>query len=779
MMKRISIIFAAVLGITVTGVQHTHAQQTGVIQGTVVDAKTQEPLIGVNVVVVDTDLGASTDMEGFYRITGVPIGTERLRFSYIGYETLLRTDVIVTRNKPAQENAELQPQAVEGEEVVVTAGYFEELRKAQTSKIQLSKEEIRRFPGGFEDVVRTVAALPGVAINNDGGRNDLLVRGGGPSENLYLINNIEIPNINHFGSQGTGSGSLSFINLDFVDKVDFSTGGFSAQYGDKMSSVLALDMADGREDRFGSKVLVSATQYGLNAEGPLGNDGNFIYSIRRSYLDLIFEANGLPFVPTYTDWNFVANYDVTPTDKLFVLGIGAYDEVNRDQSTLESRVFNAGIMDNSQNRWIGGLNYRHLLGSGYLDFTLSNNYTDFQFSQVDSVQTEYFRSEATEVETNLKLQHYWRLSNSVNLLSGASVKDVRNENTTTFADTIYNRNGDQVPVNSLGIPQRLEENSDAFKNALFSEIQWKITPKLEVSTGIRADIYTFLDQPWYVAPRFKMRYAFNEVFSLKSSAGIYYQAPSYVWVINDVNTQLKALRNNMAVVGFDYLLDEDLRLSVESYYKDYQDLPTGATPGTDYLVITNTGTGFGGRENDFQSFGYFPMESTAYGHAYGFELFLQKKYSEVPHYGKASLTYSKSEFTAGNGRVQPGEFDQRWIFNLYGGYKFNADWEMSGKFRFFTGAPYTPVYRPSENGGEIQNLPEEYLSKRLEPGHHLDVRLNRYWNFESWTFIAFIDIQNIYNNRIQVRPRYDFWEDEVVDRQGIGILPSIGLSAEL
>lgn len=771
--------FLVMVGFLFAVVPITNAQQTGVIQGKVVDAKTQEPLIGVNVIVVDTDLGASTDIDGRYRITGVPVGTVRLRFSYIGYEQLFRTDVIVRTNKPALENAELQPKAVEGEEVVVTAGYFNEVLKAQTSKIELSKEEIRRFPGGFEDVVRTVATLPGVAINTEGGRNDLLVRGGGPSENLYLINNIEVPNINHFGSQGSGSGSLSFINLDFVDNVDFSTGGFSAQYGDKMSSVLALDMAEGREDRFGSKYLISATQYGLNAEGPLGDDGNFIYSIRRSYLDLIFEANGLPFVPTYTDWNFIANYDVTPTDKLFILGIGAYDEVNRDQSSLEKRVFNAGIMDNSQNRWIGGLNYRHLLGNGYLDLTLSTNYTDFQFSQVDSAQTEYFRSNATEVENNLKLQHFWQLTNRMNLLSGVSVKDVQNANTTSFADTIYNRNGNRVPVSMLGLPQTLQEKSDVFKNALFSELQWKLTPKLNVVTGIRADIYTFLDQPWYVAPRFKMRYSFNKVFSVKSSAGIYYQAPSYVWVINDVNTRLKALRNNMAVVGFDYLLDEDLRLSLETYYKDYQDLPTGATPGTNYLVITNTGTGFGGRESDFQSFGYFPMESTAYGHAYGFELFLQKKYSEVPHYGKASLTYSKSEFTAGNGMTQPGEFDQRWIFNLYGGYKFNARWEISGKFRYFTGAPYTPVYRPSENGGEIQNLPEEYLSNRLEPGHHLDLRLDRYWIFKSWTLIAFIDIQNIYNNRIQIRPRYDFWENEVVDRQDIGILPSIGISAEL
>jgi len=755
------------------------SQEFGVIMGHVKDAQTQQPLTGVNVIVLDTESGASTDLDGHFRIENVPVGTVRLKFSYIGYTPVVKTSVVVTTSKPALVNAELQSSAVEGEQVVVTAGYFDDILKAQTSKIELSREEIRRFPGGFEDVVRTVASLPGVSINNEGGRNDLLVRGGGPSENLYLINNIEVPNINHFGSQGTGSGSLSFINLDFVENVDFSTGGFSAKYGDKMSSVLSLTMADGREDRIGSKLLVSASQYGFNAEGPISDKGSFIYSIRRSYLDLIFKANGLPFVPVYTDWNFISKYDITPTDKLFVLGIGAYDHVDRDQSTLENRVFNAGIMNNSQNRWIGGVNYRHLMKNSYLDLTASINYTDFEFSQVDSNRVQYFQSQATEVENMLKAQYFWRVNKQFNWLNGVSVKDVSNENNTQFAEYIYDRNGKRVPVASLGIPDTLTRNTSVFKNAAFSEVEWRPLEKLSLTGGIRVDMYTFIDQPYYVAPRFKMRYRFNPVFSFKSSAGIYYQSPSYVWVTNPVNSRLKALRNNMTVLGFDYLLDEDLRFSVETYYKYYQDLPTGATPQTNYLVLTNTGTGFGGREDNFQSFGYFPMVSDATGRAYGFELFLQKKYSEVPHYGKISLSYGKSEYTAGNGKTYPGEFDQRWILNIYGGYKFNANWEVSGKFRFYTGAPYTPVYRPSENGGEIQNLPEEYLSQRLEPAHQLDIRVDRYWNFKRWTLITFVDIQNVYNYRMQVRPSYDFWNDKVVDRQDIGILPSIGISAEL
>ena len=131
---------------------------------------------------------------------------------------------MVSNNKPATINIKLAEQILETDQIVVTAGYFVEETMTQPSTIGLNREEIRRFPGGFEDVVRTISTLPGVAVNYTGGRNDILVRGGGPSENLYVINNIDVPNINHFGTQGTGSGSLSFINLDFVDNVSFSTG---------------------------------------------------------------------------------------------------------------------------------------------------------------------------------------------------------------------------------------------------------------------------------------------------------------------------------------------------------------------------------------------------------------------------------------------------------------------------------------------------------------------------------------------------------------------------
>ncbi len=320
------------------------------------------------------------------------------------------------------------------------------------------------------------------------------------------------------------------------------------------------------------------------------------------------------------------------------------------------------------------------------------------------------------------------------------------------------------------------------KSAAFLDFDWTVSALLTLNLGARFDYYTFLDNPFYFAPRFTARFNINEKLSFKASLGVYYQSPSYVWMVSEENRNLKALQNNMAIIGAEYLIQDDLRVSIETFYKRYRDLPTGTIPDVnDYLVITNTGTGFGGQEDDFQSFGYFPMVSTATGIAYGFEWLMQKKFSSVPCYGQIGLAYSKGEFIAGNKKTYPGQFDQRFIFNISGGYMFDKNWEISTKYRYYTGAPYTPVYRPSENPvnpGEIQNLPDEYLSERLPAQGILDFRVDRFFNFSNWRLVVFVDIQNVLNNKIERKPTYDFWEDTVETQGGIGILPSIGISAE-
>jgi len=210
--------------------------------------------------------------------------------------------------------------------------------------------------------------------------------------------------------------------------------------------------------------------------------------------------------------------------------------------------------------------------------------------------------------------------------------------------------------------------------------------------------------------------------------------------------------------------------------------PRARFPVNDYVVLTNTGISFGGREDDFQSFGYYRLAPRGKGRSTGAEFLVQKKFSNTPFYGLFSLAYNRTEFTAPDGRTYPGQYDQRVILNLSGGYIFSDRWEFSAKFRYFTGVPCTPVYRPSANPlrpGFIQNLPEEYLSARLKPGHQLDVRVDRIFNFKQVTLIVYADVQNVYNLKIPMPPTYNFWTDKITKSAEIGILPSIGISLEI
>jgi hypothetical protein len=760
-----------------------NAAETGIVSGTVIDDHTLQPLPGANVVVLDTDRGATTDTEGRYTITGLVVGTVRIRVSYIGYKPLIRTDVVVRSAGPVFANVRLEPQTVEAQAVNVRAAYFASEIEARPSTVALSREEIRRFPGGYEDVVRTVSTLPGVAINMEGGRNDLLVRGGGPSENLYRVNGIEVPNINHFGTPGNSGGSLSFVNLDFVEDVKFSTGGFGVQYGDKMSSVVDLTLVKRRPERFGGKATVSATQYGFSVEAPVRNKGSLLLSARKSYLDLIFKAAGLPFIPVYTDYNVLMNIDLSPKDRLFFVGLSATDLVNRDQGSLEKRVTNAGLLDNTQYKGITGIDYQRLLSNGYLEATVSVDLSRYKFRQIDENERAYFRSNADEWEYAAALKHSMAVIPSLFVNTGVSAKAVRNENRTVFADTIYDRSGNRIPVSSLGVPTDTKLDAVRGKWAGFAEIEWNPIEKLQVTAGWRQDYFDFIDKPWAGSPRLAVKYQTGILGTFRFAAGEYLQSPATIWVVNPSNRSLKPLRNRMAVAGWDFLLRDDTRLTVEAYTKRYSRLPAGLIRGVnDYLVMSNTGASYGGREDDFQSFGFFDLASTGKGRSDGAELSVQKKFSGIPLYGLFSLAYNKSEVTAPNGATYPGQFDQRWIVNVSGGYVFNAKWEVSAKFRYFTGVPYSPVYRPSANPdrpGVIQNLPSEYLSARLDPGHQLDVRVDRTFNTPSLTLILYADVQNVYNFKYPMKPQYDFWEDKVVTRGDIGILPSIGVSLQI
>lgn len=739
------------------------AQSKGSIAGLVVDETTKEPLPGVNVKIAGTKIGTSTSLEGRFYLGNLDAGTYQVEISAVGYTTITKSDINVNNAKPAELLINLPSSAIEFEGITVKSDYFYKDPSEIGSVRNLSYEEIRRAPGGFEDVVRALSVLPGVAQASPG-RNDLVVRGGAPSENLYIVDGFVVPNINHFGNQGATGGPISFINLDFVRETSFSTGGFSSLHGDKLSSVLSIDLRDGRKDHVGGKGTISASQFGFNLEGPLLKEGNFLFSVRRSYLDFIFNAAGFNFVPEYYDALSKFSYDIDTKNRISFLFIGAFDRVKFNNNNSDDLYENSRILGSNQNTYVTGLSYRHLFSEGFFTITLGRNFTDYDSSQKDTLLMPIFLNQSREGENELKGDLVLKISKSGELNLGTSVKSIKFSADvklpgfrTTFGE-ILSVNGVSTKNNYYKLGSYIQY-SDLFSN------------RFKFSAGARADYFDGIDTRFYLSPRVSISYVFNNLASINVSGGIYRQNPSYIWLAAiPSNRELKAVQVVQYVLSYERKLQDDLQLKMEGFYKDYSDYPASIL--RPYLVLANTGAGFGGSEENYSSFGFEPLVSLGKGRVNGVELSLQKKLSDAPYYGIFSATYSDSRFTAIDGIERPGVYDQRWIINLSGGYILNKKWEASFKFRFATGNPYTKF---NDDGSQsVAN----YNTSRFNAFHSLDLRVDRRWDFDNWTLITYLDIQNIYNNKYSNFLRWDARKGYAENESSIGLLPSIGISAE-
>jgi hypothetical protein len=654
----------------------------------------------------------------------------------------------------------LEEEAIELEDIVVKSDYFETSRLDLISTRGFNNEEIRRSPGGFEDVIRALSVFPGVA-QADAGRNDLIVRGGAPSENLYLIDGYKVQNINHFGSQVAAGGPLSYINLDFVSSTTFSTGGFSVINGDKLSSTLAVDLRTGRKDRLGGKATISATQFGLNVEGPISNSSQFIFSVRRSYLDFIFKAADFSFVPEYWDIMGKADFEIDESNSLSLLVISAIDNINYFNDTEDQRYDNSRIIGSEQLQYLAGLKYRHLIDNGFVNLSLTRNYVDYDTQQRDSLLIPLFINKSTEIENTFNAELTYKLSSKADITLGGDAKLIDFE-ANILLPNYQTTFGDSLPTTALDTIETY------YKGALYSNFNFVLFEKLVANLGVRGDYFNALDDKFYFSPRLSLSYLLTDITRINFSTGIYYQSPAYLWIIGDeINTRLKNMRVNQFIVGFDHYLDSDALIKVEGFYKDYSDYAVSLI--RTYLTMANTGAGFG--DENYESFGLEPLTANGIGNAKGIEVSIQKKLSDTPYFGIASITYSIANYTALDNVERIGSYDQTWIVSLSGGYKISTEWEASLKFRYSTGRPYT-LY----NSDGTQNV-VDYNSLRFPANHSLDIRVDKLWFFNSWSLITYIDIQNIYNRKNITGVRWDERTQSPEFNEAIGILPTIGISA--
>jgi hypothetical protein len=515
------------LTLSLLGISTLHAQN-GIIKGRVSDELTNEPIPFCTILLDDTDDGTTTDIDGNFTLEGLEPGLYSLTATYVGYRDETVFEIQVTNAKPAEVNIQMKTATQNLEEVVVKASPFKKTAESPVSLRTIGVAEIQRNPGANRDISRVVQSLPGVTTTASF-RNDLIIRGGAPNENRFYLDDVEVPNINHFATQGASGGPVGLINVNFINEVDFYSGAFPANRGNALSSVFNFNQRDGRNDRLGATLMVSATDVGLTLEGPVGDKTTYLLSARRSYLQLLFQALDLPFLPIYNDFQAKIKHKIDKRNEIYFVGLGAIDNVSLNtgaNETEEQRFILNSIPVNDQWNYTNGLVYKHYTDKGYWTFVLSRNMLNNEAEKYlrndeSSEENLLLRYRSQEIENKFRMEHDLRMGD-YRVNAGLGYEYIKYNNST------FNR------IFTNAGPQTIDFSSAFDMNRYFAFGQISrnfLKDRLSLSFGVRADGVSYseemsnpLDQ---LSPRFSMAYNFSDRFSFNFNTGIYYQLPPY------------------------------------------------------------------------------------------------------------------------------------------------------------------------------------------------------------------------------------------------------------
>jgi hypothetical protein len=732
-------------------------ENTGTVKGRVYNQKTNEGIPFATVQIWGTTSGAVSDLGGNYQFKGVKPGYVELRASSVGFKPFISQPFLVTNSKQVTLDLPLEENSVGLGEVVIKASPF--LKKIETpvSARIIGIDEIERNPGGNRDISKVIQSFPGVA-STPAFRNDVIVRGGGPNENRFYIDNVEIPYLNHFSTQGASGGPVGIINVDFVQSVDFLSGAFPASRGNALSSVMNFTFLDGNKEKLKYRATVGASDLGLTIDGPTGKNSTLLVSARRSYLQFLFSALGLPFLPNYTDFQFKYRVRLSDKNELTILGLGAKDDFKLNLKANETE-YQRYILDyipiQEQYSYTVGAVFKHFRSNGYDTWVLSRNYLN---------NSQYKYEGNVEADTNKVLDY----------LSGEGEVKARYERTII---------GDKGMRISYGVSSEYAHYRNSTFRAYYSgtgrkELNYKtnlpvgkfgffgqasksmIDERLRLSLGIRTDFNTYsssmanpLNQ---MSPRLSASWLFSNKLNLNFNIGRYFQMPPYtalgyslvpgVYVNKDNN--LKYIQADHIVLGLEYNPSENVQFSLEGFDKNYSKYPFSVA---DQIPLSSKSAGYG-------IFGDEELVSVSEGRAYGFELlgrFKEYKNTNLVF----SYTYVRSEFRNPGSQWIASSWDNRHLFNLTATTKLKRNWELGFKWRFVGGAPYTPYDFDKSSLKEAWDITgqgyidySKFNTLRLKAFHQLDLRVDKQYFFSGWSLMLYTDVQNVYNHKADQPP---------------------------
>ncbi len=741
-MKHIIILIFVLICFT----RHSIAQNSRVT-GIITETFTGKPIELATVQLEGTALGGQSDSTGHFSITGVKPGTYNIKVTCLSYKTKSLAEIEISNAKPAILNIELETDVVEMKEVVVQSGFFNKKEESPVSVRNIGVNEIQRSPGGNRDISRVVQTLPGIGFST-AFRNDLIVRGGSPVENRFYIDDIEIPNINHFSTQGGSGGPVGVINVDFIREVNFYSSAFPADRGNTLSSAMDIRLRDGRSDRWGGTISLGITDAALSMESPIGKKKNvtFLASVRASYYNWFFKLIQVPIFPNYNDAQTKIKWKINQKNELEFISLTACDifKLNLAANKTEAQQYNLRVLpENNQWSYTNGIKYTHFAGDGYLQAVLSsselvNQIVKYQDNDHQKLMTIDYKSIESETKTRIE---YIARSKGWKYVAGIGYE----------LAYYYNRSNFQGPYFRYDYKTSLLTH----KYAAFGSIGKTVANnRVILSLGLRWDGNSYNPKManllYQTSPRFSLSYNFVSTVRWNFNTGYYHQMPTYTAMGYRDTTGLLANSNRLTymhclhvVTGFDYTTPISSRVSIEGFYKQYFNTPfllddsiAQANLGGDYGVVGNS-----------------PVVSCVEGRSYGVEFLYEQKLTKG-WYGIVAYTLFWSQFQDRNNKYISSSWDTRHIISLTAGKKFKRNWELGMKFRMQGGKPYTPYNIDYSSliaiyNSNPQGVPDyaRLNTERLPWFHQLDIRVTKKWYFKHMNLELYLDIQNLYYHK--------------------------------
>src|SRR5690554_4609550 len=653
-------------------------QNKGVITGTVKDKNLQDLLIGVVITLQNEKdtLKTRTDIDGKFKIEA-PVGKYNLETYYLGYEVYNKYNINLGSGNAIVVEIELEDQSEEFGEVTINASKLVKATDMTTplSTQKLTAEEIKVNPGGNFDVSKVIQVLPGVAGGTSPNRNDIIVRGGGPSENVYYLDGIEIPVLNHFQTQGASGGATGILNVSFIQDAQLTSSAFDSRYGNALASTIIITQRNGNPDKLSGNIRLSGSEFAAMLEGSLGKNTTFMASARRSYLQFLFKLLDLPIRPDYYDFQYKVNHKIDSKTELNFIGIGAIDnfelETPKNSDAENEYTTRANPLINQWNYTVGA-SLKRLIDDGYFTVALSRN---MFFNGADRYENnalkegdKLFALESHEIENKLRIDvnkfvNGWKYSYGVETQYVKYDSDIFN----TLQREVRDSEGNIITPSLF-----FNANSaiDFYKFGAYGHLsKYFFNNKLLVSGGVRSDINTFTTDGTnllnLLSSRVSVAYNFNPQWSVSASVGSYYKIPVYTmlgYADADgvlVNKDLDYINAIHYTVGSEFVPRNALRFTLEAFYKDYNNYPVATESGISYA---NIGT-------DFSAVGGEAYESVGKGRVYGIEAYVQQKLVRNLFY-VASATFYNSEFSGIDREYITSTWDYNFIFSATLGYKF-------------------------------------------------------------------------------------------------------------